>query len=83
MGLLGNKRLICLRVVEELNGQTQGKHTQQCLAHRKDSNNTSGYYSDAGACSLETLVELVLLTAFTLLRTQSLLQMKADATGSI
>ena len=74
MGLLGNKRLICLRVVEELNEQTQGKHTQQCLAHRKDSNN---------ACSLETLVELVLLTAFTLLRTQSLLQMKADATGSI
>lgn len=32
--------------------------------------------------ALEILVELVLLTAFTLLRTQSLLQMKADGTAA-
>lgn len=35
MGLLGNKRLICFRVVEELSEQTQRKHTQQCLAHKE------------------------------------------------
>lgn len=50
---------------------------------RKDSNNVIGYYHDVGARALEILVELVLLTAFTLLRTQSLLQMKADGAGSI
>ena len=50
---------------------------------RKDSSSVSGHYYGAGACSLDTLVELVLLTAFTLLRTQSLFQMKADGTGSI
>ena len=50
---------------------------------RKDSSSVSGHYYGAGACSLDTLVELVLPAARTLLRTQSLLQLKADGTGSV
>lgn len=61
----------------------QRKVTQRCLAHRKGSDNVSGYYCEPSAHSPKVRVGLVLPGACMSLRAWSLLQIEADMAGSI